>query len=306
MLSIQQLGLEILGDSPKGFYMLCGPEYGIKRKYIEHLSSYYKGNKIESTSMIDVINVMGVKHLVPLVPTVYVVRYDEVFLSQLNDALASKLKSAKIAGTIIGIYEDSKACNKLNKFFPNNTASVEVVNASMVSKYLRSDYPGLEDRYIQLAANISDNYSHAQCICNSLSLCKPTILYSMSDIEISSLVGKDSSYTESAVKKAIAARSFRAVIECLPSFANRYDSIIYSFLSVAVELDKIFDSKWSDSELAEYAKLWTRADIYNLFMQTFHQLELIRSISADPENCIYYLSALLQIKRIPSIEEISS
>ena len=39
MLSIQDLGLSILGDSPKNFYILGGIEYGIKDKYIEILES---------------------------------------------------------------------------------------------------------------------------------------------------------------------------------------------------------------------------------------------------------------------------
>ena len=39
MLSIQEVGLSILGDSPKKFYILGGSEYGIKDKYIEILVS---------------------------------------------------------------------------------------------------------------------------------------------------------------------------------------------------------------------------------------------------------------------------
>lgn len=305
MLSIQQLGLEILGNSPRTFYVFGGAEYGIKRKYIEHLTQFYKNNKIESPSMLDLINLMSVKHLVPLTPSVYVVRYDEVFLSQLNESLALKLKSAKIIGTIVCIYEDSRAITKLNKFFPDNTASIDVVGKSIISKYLHSDYPDLDSNYIQLAANIADNYGHAQCICNSLSMCKESTLRMMKDSEIASLFGKESSYTDSELKRAIASRSYRAVVSCAPSFVSRYDSVLYNFLSVAVELDKIFDNTWADSELSEYARKWSRADIYNLFMQTFHQLELLRSVSANAENCIYYLAALLPMKRIPSVEELS-
>lgn len=305
MLSIQQLGLEILGNRPRNFYVFGGPEYGIKKKYIEHITEFYKGNKIESPSMLDLINLMSVKHLVPLKPAVYVVRYDEVFISQLNEALAAKLKSAKIVGTIICIYEDSRAITKLNKFFPDNVAAIEVVSSNMISKYLHKDYPDLDDRYIQLAANVSDNYGHAQRICNSLSLCKQSTLGAMSDTEIASMFGKDTTYTEAELRRSIASRSFGAVIRCLPSFVSNYDSILYSFLSVAVELDKVFDNSWADSDLSEYANRWIRVDIYNLFMQTFHQLELLRSISASAENSICYLAALLPMKRIPAVEELS-
>ena len=305
MLSIQQLGMEILGNTPQSFYVFGGPEYGIKRRYIECLTNYYKGNKIEALSVIDLISLMSVKHLVPLTPSVYVVRYDETFLSQINEPIANKLKSAKIVGTIVCIYEDSRAITKLNKFFPDNVASIETVGQNMVAKYLHSDYPQLEDRFIQLAANVADNYGHAQCICNSLSHCRDTILQSMTDAQIASLFGKERTYTDKQLKEAIASRSFRAVLSCLPSFVDKLDAVIYSFLSVAVELDKIFDNHWIESDLSKFAKKWTREDIYNLFMQAFHQLELIRSISANPTNCIYFLAALLHFKQIPSVKELS-
>lgn len=304
MLSIQQLGLEILNNTPKSFYVFGGVEYGIKRKYIEHLAKYYNGNLVESPSMTDLINLMSVKHIIPLVPSVYVVRYDDCFVSQINDTLAKKLRSAKIVGTIVCVYEDARSISKLNKFFPENVASIDAVSKSMLSKYLHADYPKLDTRYICLAANIADNYGHAQCICRSLSYCEDSVLASMSDIELATLFGKEIEYTEKQLKVAIASRNFAAVLTCMPSYIGKLDSMIYSFLSVAIELDKIFDSKWSESTLSEFAKLWTRQDIYNLFMQTFHQLELIRSVSANAENCIYFLAAILRFQRIPSVEEL--
>lgn len=304
MLPIQQLGLEILGDNPRNFYVFGGPEYGIKRKYIDKLTEYYNGNKIESPSVLDLISMMSVKHLIPLLPTVYVVRYDETFISQLTQVVADKVKSAKIIGTIVCIYEDSKSINKLNKFFPDNVASIEVVNSQMVSKYLKVDYPELDDRYINLASTISDNYGHAQCICRSLSCCKDSTLRAMTDVEIATMFGKDTSYTDKELRRAIASRNFNAVLRCASSFTNRYDSVLYAFLSVAVELDKVFDARWVDSDLSEFAKKWNRADIYNLFMQAYHQLELIRSMSLDPMNCVYYLAALLGFKAIPAVEEL--
>lgn len=303
MLPIQQLGLEILGDNPRSFYVFGGPEYGIKRKYIEKLTEYYHGNKVESPSVIDLISMMSVKHLIPLKPTVYVVRYDEVFVSQLNDKLAKKLLSAKIIGTIVCIYEDSKSITKLNKFFPNSVTAIETVTPQMVAKYLNSDYSTLDIRYINIAAKISDNYGHAQCICESLAHCDRAILDSMTDLEIASLFGKDTSYTDKELRKAIASKNFRAVLTCAQSFSDNYDSVLYTFLSVAVELDKVFDSKWVESDLSEFAKLWTRTDIYNLFMQAYHQLELLRSMSLDPINSIYYLAALLGFKAVPGIKE---
>ena len=44
MLSVQDVGTQILGGNPGKFYVLCGTEYGIKKKYIDVLNSYYHGN----------------------------------------------------------------------------------------------------------------------------------------------------------------------------------------------------------------------------------------------------------------------
>ena len=37
MLTIQEVGLSIMGDAPKNLYFLGGSEYGVKSKYIEFL-----------------------------------------------------------------------------------------------------------------------------------------------------------------------------------------------------------------------------------------------------------------------------
>ena len=65
MLSIQQVGSEILNDKPGKLYIFCGAEYGIKYKYIEHLKGFY-GQYAESESAYDVISSFAVKKLIPL------------------------------------------------------------------------------------------------------------------------------------------------------------------------------------------------------------------------------------------------
>ena len=90
MLSIQEVGLSILGDTPKNFYILGGTEYGIKDKYIEILISKV-GAKLEYRSVADVISLMSKHHIIPLQPQVYVVRYDKAFVGSATKELAAKV-----------------------------------------------------------------------------------------------------------------------------------------------------------------------------------------------------------------------
>ena len=84
MLTIQELGLSIMGDSPKNFYVLGGSEFGIKEKYIDILESKI-GKRIEHSNTLELISSMEKKQLIPVPPSVYVIRYDKVFLSKLSD-----------------------------------------------------------------------------------------------------------------------------------------------------------------------------------------------------------------------------
>ena len=141
MISIQELGLSILGQEPKKLYILGGTEYGIKDKYIDHLTQFYGGLKYEYPQVSNVIDTMSVRHLVPLKPALYVVRYDESFVSSINEQLASKLKACKIIGTLVCIYSDSKHIAKIDKFLPEYTGQVDAVNPKFIEKYLMDFKP---------------------------------------------------------------------------------------------------------------------------------------------------------------------
>jgi hypothetical protein len=136
-----------------------------------------------------------------------------------------------------------------------------------------------------------------------MSACNPAIIDDMTDMEICKLFGYEEDSGNKEMQIAIASRKFSGVNKCISEYTESYDSAIYDFLSVAVELDKVFDKKRAESNLSEYAKLWKRQDIYNLFMQAYNQLSLIRSLSVEPQNCLTYLAGLLQFNNIPSVEE---
>ena len=98
MLTIQEVGTEIMQGTPRSFYVMTGSEYGIKRMYIQYLKDHYKNYK-EADTVDSVLTTMSTKHFVPLVPTVYVVRYDESFIASLSDKTASRIKNTNIVGT---------------------------------------------------------------------------------------------------------------------------------------------------------------------------------------------------------------
>ena len=85
MLSIQEVGTEILTHNPRKLYIMVGQEYGIKTKYIDILAEHY-GRKEECLSMSSIIDIMNTKHIIPLQPAVYVVRYDDSFITDLSDS----------------------------------------------------------------------------------------------------------------------------------------------------------------------------------------------------------------------------
>lgn len=104
MLSIQQLGLEILNHTPRKFYVFGGSEYGIKARYIDELAKYY-GQKIECNTVSEIIATSKIKQIIPLGPALYVVRYDEEFGSNISADLAKQINNLNISGTVVCLYE---------------------------------------------------------------------------------------------------------------------------------------------------------------------------------------------------------
>lgn len=302
MISIQELGLSILSDSPKKLYFLGGSEYGVKDKYIEKLTKLY-GDMSEYSDIKSIVSLFSVRHLVPLKPKLYVVRYDDQFVSSLNAAIASKLKSLKISGTVLGLYEDPKQIEKLDKFFTDCTSVIENVNPQFIEKYLHQDFPKLDDRSIHVATLSSSSYGHARNICKSMSYTRPELLASMSDVQLASLFGCNQSVAETEFRKYIASKNFGALVRLLESFDGDHDSLMYVILQTMIDLEKAKTSKYPGDEFKDVIKLWTIPDIYYMFMHTYSELQELRSnTSTDIDNSLIYLFGLLPFQQIPSTE----
>lgn len=306
MISIQDVGMQILGDNPGKFYVFGGSEYGIKEKYISILKDKY-GKQIESPSVKDVIDMLSKKHIVPLQPAVYVIRYDESFLSELSDVLANKISKLKFTGTIVCLYEASKHITKLDKYLPEYTVSIDSVSPQFLAKYLRSDFPQLDDRFINIAIQHADNYNQAKNMCHSMDCVSSSSLNGMSDDEIAALFGCSDVSTEAQVRVGVAARQFNALITLLEKYGDDTDRILYAILQTMIELDKVLDNPRSQSDIKQYAKNWTREDVYYMFMNTYEELKKSRSgASYDIKLSIIYLFGLLKFQRIPSPEVMNS
>lgn len=303
MLSIQEVGLEIMNGTPRKLYFFGGPEYGVKLRYIKMISSKYDNRIVQYDSMNSLITMLSTKRLVPLPPSVYVIRYDDEFVSHLDTEYVRKINAAKIVGTVVCIYDTDKSLQKIDKYFPNNTVRIENVSKRFIVSYLHMDFPKLPDKLIDIAADIAVDYNQAQIFCKSFSFGDVESLYMIPEEDIKKLFGSVCHYNDDQVKLCIASRNYKAIMTCYESYEGDTDSFIYSVMSTMIELEKISCSPRVDSKLREYLKLWKRKDIYNMFMQAYETLLNLRTISNSAEECVVYLAGLLQFSEIPSVEE---
>lgn len=297
MLTIQEVGLSIFSDAPKNFYILGGSEYGIKDKYLDILVSKI-GAKLEYDSVASVINLMTKYHIIPLQPQVYVVRYDKEFVSQLSKELADQVLSLNIIGTLVLIYEDSKDITKLNKMFPDNTASIDPIDIKHRVKYLRADFPELNENVITCVAKHTTDYFQAKNICRSLYVVKDKYLFS--EKQILTLFNLQLSYTNDDIQLAIASRNFNALTYISEHYDGDLQNILYQILRVMIELDKVQSTKYSKSPLKEYSKKWSPADIYYMFNHTYNAIKSLRSgYTVELPDLIIYLASLMKFQQIP-------
>lgn len=304
MLTIQEVGTEIMQGHPRPFYVMTGSEYGIKRMYIKYLQDHYKNYK-EADSVESILTTMSTKHFVPLQPTVYVVRYDEVFLNALTDKTSARIRNTNIIGTIVCLYESEKHSNKVEKFLGDYTVHIDKVNSTFIKKYLKKDFPNLDDHCIDAAVESCVDWYEAELMCRAMLLDDPNHLRMTSKQDLKIAFGKAQEIDEKSIKPIIASRNFFQLLYLIEKKEGEEDAILYSILSTMLELEKISSNKYAESDLRPYLKVWPMKDIYNMFMQTYQQLKYMRSVSPDPVNVLLYLATLMQFTEIPSAEVLS-
>lgn len=301
MLSIQDAGSEILNNRPRKFYAFIGDEYGIKKKYLTKLEEFYGCSK-ECDHVEDVFKHMSTKHLIPLNPCLYVVRYDDSFLSSIDSNTYSRIQSMNILGTIVCIYESSKNESKLEKYIPDFTVRIDRVDSRFVRKYLRSDFPALPDELIDVAVKYGCNYNDSQNICNSLSKISPEVILRLSEDSIAKLLGKRSDYTDSHFRKGVASKSYTYLVDVVDNYSGELSNLLYTILHTLLDIEGVLSSKYSESDLKIYSDRWDAEDVYNMFMQTYREIERLRTYSQDMYCSLMYLISLLSFRKIPSVE----
>jgi hypothetical protein len=300
MLTIQDLGLSIMSDTPKNLYFLGGTEFGIKEKYIDILTSKI-GNRIEYSNALDLIASMEKKQMIPIPPAVYVIRYDKVFLSKINAELQQRIKKCKINGCIVFIYESDSDVNKVDKFFPENTAIVTHVDSKFIIKYLKTDFPELKEDYFRIVANIASDYYQAKNICRCIYSIQDK--YTLTEAQIKWLFGMDTTYSDTDIMLAVANRDFASLVYMSEHYDGDIQNILYIILKTMLELDKCLDNKYASSVVQKASKYWTRYDIYFMFNHTYNALKQLRlGYTNEPSLYIVYLAALLRFKNIPDLQ----
>ena len=301
MRTIQEVGTEILTNSPSSFYVMTGNEYGIKSKYIDILTKFY-GRSVTYPNVASVLKLMRVEHLIPLEPCVYIVRHDDEFVSKLAAGVQESIKDTKIVGTIVCIYDGDKYTVKLDKYLPNYTVSIDNIDQRFMKKYLLQDFPGIADNVVDRVIQIASDYNQARNMCMALISIDPAEIVTMPFDRFSKLFGKEHESTELQIRQGIAARDFNFLLRIIETVDDK-ESILYTIMSTMCELDKLLDSSYVNSDIKAYVKNWNRPDVYYMFCNTYEELKRSRSSMAyDIDSCLTYLFSLLQFSPIPAPE----
>ena len=299
MLTIQQAGTEILEDHPKNLYFFGGEEYGIKCRYIDHLTDYYKQVQ-EMPTVSDALAVFRKKQLFPLPPKLYIVRYDDTFISALNEHIVKQISKLKIKGTIVCIYEDSKAVSKCNKFFPDNTVTFEYINPTFIKTYLTKDFPDLSVRAISEAVRIHPDYMGAYNICVGLNVLDKMSLDSMTSTQADQTFGYDAATSDIQLRQAFAAKNVYLCANLLDKYVGDKTQIFYIWLAAMLELEKLLINPKQKSDLGSCVQHWDIQSVYNMFQSIYAELETSRNVlSYNIDDRLLYLVLLLQYNPIP-------
>lgn len=303
MITIQQAGKEILTGSPRSFYIWAGQESGIKAKYLDMLKQHYS-QTVECDTVSEVFNLMTTKHIIPLSPTLYVVRYDETFLSSLSASTQDNIKRMKIVGTIVCIYESDKHSAKLEKYLPDYTVHIDPVDPRFVAKYLKDEFNKLPDTFIQFVASNAINYSNARNIARCASYLDRAVLENAPKADISALFSVCKSLSDKELQMHIASRNSTYLLTHIDDYTDSSDNVLYAILRTMIEMEKALSTSYGSSDFRNYNKYWTMEDVYNMFMITYHMLTRSRSVSCDVEEIVVFVVSLLAFAKIPTLEEL--
>ena len=268
MLTIQEVGNEILTNQPRKFYVFCGAESGIKDKYIAQLQSYY-GNKIEVDSMDSLLTQFQVPAVIS-VPTLYVVRYDKEFLSKLSATTAETINNLYIDGTVVCIYAET-ASSKINKYLGDYAIDLIPLTDQLKLKYLSTEFPTINTIILELVIQASGSYLAAKNICTGLSTLPNSIINELSLTDIKQLFVIDSGISETIIGNDIYARNVGKALSDLTAYTGDLNYLFYNLLNTMTTLEKQNNKGWSKSDIVAFNDLvyqfllYSRTNYANLY-----------------------------------------
>lgn len=303
MLSIQEVGNQVLTGNPKSFYIFIGEEYGIKEKYLDRLKTQYC-ESVEIDKVSDLFEIMNKKQIISLQPKLYISRYDEDFIKVLDKKSIEKIHKieSRIVGTLICIFENSKHAAKCIKYLPDYTVSFDRVNIEFIKKYLIAEFSKMDMDLINLSVQLHTDYKSAYNTCVSLNNADLHVLKRYDNETISRILNVNSSVSDKQLRYGIASRNFAYCLSAIDGYNGQLDSLLYIFLSTMIDLEKIISNSRQQSDLSIYNKCWNIEDVYHMFMNVYAELEKSRIISTyDVYGGLIYLISLLQFSPVPKV-----
>lgn len=301
--TIQDVATEILTDTPDKFYIFGGSEYGLKSKYIEIMKSHYGGRVREMPTVDSVFGLMSHKQLIPLLPSLYIVRYDLDFVKAVDGTTHKYIESLNIIGTIVCIYDSPSHLSKLNKHLPQYTVIIDEVSPKVRHKYLCTDYSGLSPRCVDMIVNCSSSYYQNDTLCRALSYLSEHTLDSMSNTDILNTFGYTQNDAETQFKNNIINRNYRKLLISLSSLPD-LELVYYWIFQSLMNIEKMLHTEYRSNYTHKRSKPpWTLEDVYNMFTDTYNHFINHRKYADSTEYDIIFLISLLQYKNIPLIRE---
>ena len=290
MISIQEAVTQIYSDNPKNLYFFTGPDYGVKKSYIDELAKKYGGCVEEYSSMQDLIGFLRTKTLLPKSPKLYIVRYDKSFLSSLDETILK----LKIPGTVVCIYQDDSDETKLDKVFPGNVLRVNNLPPQVIYKHLHSEYPSIPERLLKYVANFNLDYYKCKIICENLSYLNDNTLHALTKSDLEFLFGYKLSSNSEKFKKDIASKDFFALCRDIDSYEGDMNLLFYDILATCLEIVKVMNKPYSDSFVSPYVKKWSIENVLAFYNIVFDQIDKLRNYSNySTYNSLIYICSLL-------------
>lgn len=275
MLTIQEVGNEILTNHPRRFYVFCGTENGVKDKYIEHLQSFY-GKKVEMDSFAELASQLQFPPLVSI-PTLYVIRYDKEFLSKVNEQTAEQIENLYIDGTVIMIYSEN-ASSKVVKHLGDYTIDIAPLNDMLKLKYLSQEFPQISSIVLGNVIKLANDYVSARNVCSCISRLPAMKVNDLSAEDIDKTFIIRAGVDEGAIRNDIFSRDVCKALTDLDNYDGDKNYLFYNIMNTMTTLEKQNNRGWNKEDIVLFNDLAYRfllgsrtiyVDLYNLLVILF-------------------------------------